>query len=274
MTDEVAGLRDLYLANLQLLKQSIECSTRESYFQLGPSVSTFGCDYPVIDEFNSDAGVATGHYFHQDLLIANKIFRARPSIHLDIGSRIDGFISHLLSFEQQITIGDIRPAQIKSPYVSFIRLDLTSDSLKEISQNWGSISCLHAIEHMGLGRYGDPIDATGHYKAVRNLSNLLSPGGTLYLSHPTSFFSRIEYNAHRVISLAEIRSIFNQVGLKITSLAIVDDIGNLIPDISGEHIDYDNNYGLQYGCAIWTLERLQSKSTTSLEACTCKSVIF
>ena len=262
------------MANLDLLKQSIDSSARESCFQLGGSVSTFGCDYPVINEFNSNAGVATGHYYHQDLLIANKIFRARPNNHLDIGSRIDGFISHLLSFEQRITIGDIRPAQIKSPYVSFTRLDLTSDSLEAINQNWESISCLHAIEHMGLGRYGDPIDATGHYKAVRNLSNLLGPSGTLYLSHPTSFLSRIEYNAHRVISLAEIKSIFEQVGLKIRSLAIVDDCGDIVPDIRPAHIDYTNNYGLQYGCAIWTLAGSQNESNPKHSAYISNTIIF
>jgi hypothetical protein len=29
-----------------------------------------------------------------------------------------------------------------------------------------SLSCLHALEHFGLGRYGDPIDPRGHEKGI------------------------------------------------------------------------------------------------------------
>ena len=37
-----------------------------------------------------------------------------------------------------------------------------------------SLSCLHAIEHFGLGRYSDPIDINGHIKGLENMISLLT----------------------------------------------------------------------------------------------------
>jgi hypothetical protein len=108
---------------------------------------------------------------------------------------------------------------------------------------------------MGLGRYGDPVNASGHYLALHNLSLLLSDKGLLYLSYPTGSNSRIEYNAHRVISLAESRHMFDKNGLKVIEFAYVDDSGDLFRIESLEDIDWDSSYGLSYGCAIWTLQK-------------------
>ncbi len=51
--------------------------------------------------------MAGGHYFHQDLWAAKKIFKRRPMTHVDIGSRVDGFVAHLLVF-MPVTAVDIR----------------------------------------------------------------------------------------------------------------------------------------------------------------------
>ena len=176
-------------------------------------------------------------------------------MHLDIGSRIDGFIAHLLSFEQQTILGDVRPIEINNPNISFILMDLTGKLEQSLIGRYESVSCLHAIEHMGLGRYGDPVNASGHYLALHNLTQLLSDKGTLYLSYPTGSNSRIEYNAHRVISLAESRHMFNINGLKVEGFAYVDDSGNLSRVENPDDIDWDSSYGLSYGCAIWTLQK-------------------
>ena len=52
----------------------------------------FGKLYPCIDEYNTESGIAAGQYFHQDLLIAQRIFEAKPARHVDVASRIDGFV--------------------------------------------------------------------------------------------------------------------------------------------------------------------------------------
>ena len=45
----------------------------------------FGKPYPCLDDRNSDSGSAKGHYFHQDLLVARRIYRANPDRH-DVSS--------------------------------------------------------------------------------------------------------------------------------------------------------------------------------------------
>src|ERR1700693_1018569 len=57
-------------------------------------------DYPCLTDFYNQSGVASGHYFHQDLYIAQKIFRKAPAKHVDVGSRVDGFVAHVASFRE------------------------------------------------------------------------------------------------------------------------------------------------------------------------------
>lgn len=241
-----------YFKNFHSLKNSIASSEPRS---LPDSAKHFGNAYPILNEFFSSAGTASGHYFHQDLLVANLIYKQKPNLHLDVGSRIDGFIAHLLSFEQKTVLGDVRPITIDNPNISFVQMDLTNKLPHELSQQYESVSCLHAIEHMGLGRYGDPINAYGHYLALENLTQLLAKNGTLYVSYPFGEKSRIEYNAHRVISLKESRTMFEENNLIVENFAYVDDNGNLFATQNLENIDWDNSYGLKYGCAIWTLKK-------------------
>lgn len=241
-----------YFQNLRLLKRSIASG---KFNPLPDSVKRFGSPYPIVDEFFSSAGTASGHYFHQDLVVANHIYKEKPDLHLDIGSRIDGFIAHLLSFEQKTILADVRSIKIKNPNISFVQMDLTGELPMELIEKYRSVSCLHAIEHMGLGRYGDPVNAFGHYVALRNLTQLLSKLGTLYVSYPFGEKSRIEYNAHRVISLEESRNMFEMNNLTVRGFSYVDDDGNLIEVDDLADIDWHSSYGLSYGCAIWTLRK-------------------
>jgi len=138
---------------------------------------------PILTDYTDQAGSANGHYFHQDLLVASFIFVSSPKNHIDIGSRIDGFVAHVASF-RKIEVLDVRNLQDTGHQnISFRMLDLTSNNTTN-SQISDSISCLHAIEHFGLGRYGDPIDPQGHIKGFNNILNMLENDGTLYISFP------------------------------------------------------------------------------------------
>ena len=220
-----------------------------------PSTYRMGCMYPVLTDYRQSAGSNSGHYYHQDLYVAKKIFKNNPGVHLDIGSRIDGFIAHLLAFEQKIILGDVRPVIDADPNISCMQIDLSHLPKSRIKEQYSSISSLHVIEHVGLGRYGDKINPIGHIQAIRHLSLLLSQGGSLYISFPISCRSRIEFNAHRVISIAEAHSIFKEMNLAIREFAYVDDVGNLNRVSHTDSIDVLNSYHLQYGCGIWTLTR-------------------
>ena len=149
--------------------------------------------YPILDDKYKQSGTAKGHYFHQDLLVARRIYINIPNKHVDIGSRIDGFVGHVATF-MSIEIIDIRNLTSVTENIEFIQANMI-DMRNDLYDYCDSLSCLHALEHFGLGRYGDPIDFDGHLKGFVNMYNILTSGGVLYLSVPTGR-QRIEFNAH------------------------------------------------------------------------------
>lgn len=202
----------------------------------------------VLTDVFSEAGSSSGHYFHQDLLIANKIFNANPKKHLDIGSRIDGFVAHVASF-RMIEIADIRPLKKKiHQNIEFRQIDLMNYSGNEL---YDSISSLHAIEHFGLGRYGDEINPVGHIHGLENIIKLLKPGGNLYISFPIGNNDEVFFNAHRVFHPTSILAWEPTIeNLKLTCFDFVDDNGDL-----HECIDPSETKS-NYGCGIYTFEKV------------------
>lgn len=151
---------------------------------------------PHLADRSQAAGSAEGHYFWQDMLVAQRIFSAGPKRHIDVGSRVDGFVSHLLTF-RTVDVVDIRPLPHAVPGLTFVLDDATSlASIPDKSVE--SLSSLHAVEHFGLGRYGDAIDAEGHVRGMKALQRVLAPGGRLYLAFPVGA-PVVEYNSQRVL---------------------------------------------------------------------------
>ena len=208
-------------------------------------------NFIVLGDYEEKSGSASGHYFHQDLLIANRIYRDSPKRHIDIGSRVDGFVAHVASF-REIEILDIRPLENKShKNIKFIQADLMRP--KNIGKT-DSLSCLHAIEHFGLGRYTDPIDVNGHVKGINNLINLVSKGGRLYISFPIGKKDAVAFNAHRIfhpLTIFNIPSIKSFMNLE--QFDYVDDFGNLHLDIDLKN--FENK--LTYGCGIYTFIKIK-----------------
>lgn len=156
------------------------------------------------------AGQVDIHYFLQDIWAGRHILSLRPDIHYDIGGRLEGLVSHLLSSRQNITYLDWRDPQIKEPNFVFrqadiMRLPFADNSVK-------SLSCLHVLEHIGLGRYGDPVNPEGYIRAALELSRVLAPGGYLLLSVPIGR-ERVCFDAHRVFNPTTILSLFSQLHL-------------------------------------------------------------
>jgi len=89
-----------------------------------------------------------------------------------------------------------------------------------------SVSCLHALEHFGLGRYGDPVDPNGYARGVANLAGLVREGGALYLSVPIGV-ERVEFNAHRVFDPRRIVSIAANHSLRLTALHVITPDGRV-----------------------------------------------
>jgi SAM-dependent methyltransferase len=205
--------------------------------------------YPILTDRNEEGGTMTGHYFHQDLHVARLIHQSNPSTHLDIGSRTDGFVAHVASF-RQIEIIDIRDIKSKVKNISFRKADLMQLP-NDLLNYCDSISSLHAIEHFGLGRYGDPIDYYGHLKAIQNITKILKTGGSFYFSVPIGL-QRIEFNAHRVFTLSYLIEIITNE-YEVNSFSYVDDNGNFFENVDMNPENIKGNYGCIYGCGIFHL---------------------
>ena len=180
---------------------------------------------PFLLDFHTDAGIVGGHYFFQDLWAARKIFERRPARHVDIASRLDGFVSHVLAF-MPVEVIDVRPLKSSLAGLSFVQADATTLG-NYPDESIESISSLHAIEHFGLGRYSDPVDPDACFAAMRSLARVLSPGGRLYFSVPVGR-ERLEFNAHRIFNPHSILTSFSS--LTLLSFATVDDDGNFLPN--------------------------------------------
>lgn len=192
-------------------------------------------------------GSASGHYFRQDLLVAQKIFKKNPERHLDIGSRIDGFVAHIAAF-RGIEVLDFRPQPSVSENITFRQFDLMQPPPEELINCTDSLSCLHTLEHLGLGRYGDSLDPAGYLTGLKNLTQILKSGGTLYLSVPIGP-QRIEFDSHQVFESAYMLDLLKP-SFDIRSFAHTDDQGAIHKNISTEQIIGQTKL-CRYGCGIF-----------------------
>lgn len=173
-----------------------------------------------------DKNGATNVYFFMDIWGAQLIHRSGVKHHFDIGSRVDGFIAHLLSMDIDVTMIDCRefPGEVEG--LSTIIADATE--LSQVEDNsLKSISALHSLEHFGLGRYGDPIDPEACFKCFDAIQRKLQKGGNLYLAVPLGR-NQLRFNGARYFYPATIVECFNNLTLKefswVTAEKIVRDV--------------------------------------------------
>lgn len=213
----------------------------------------FGRLYPCLEDRYTESGVATGHYFHQDLLVARRVNLNNPKAHVDVGSRIDGFVAHVASFRPIVVI-DIRPLSKSVPNIEFKQANMMLPLKDELFDYCDSLSCLHALEHFGLGRYGDPVSYDGWLLGLDNFYHLLKRSGKIYLSVPIGP-QRIEFNAHRVFSVAYLVKCFEGKFL-IDQFSYVDDNGDLHENVSIIPALAEQSYGCIYGCGIFEMTKV------------------
>jgi hypothetical protein len=217
---------------------------------------TFGPMMPMLEERGIASGSASGHYFHQDLFVARRIHKRNPRRHIDVGSRIDGFVAHVASF-REIEIVDIRPLDTPIPNVKFLQMDIMDSLAPNRTAICDSLSCLHALEHFGLGRYGDRVDPDGYKLGFANLVQMLETGGILYFSVPIGR-QRIEFNAHRVFGLPHLLEMFKANRLDLLNYSYVNDSGNLIENVAVSQETLATANDLTYGCGIFELRKPRS----------------
>ena len=194
--------------------------------------------YPILNERTSTTSFDT-HYFYQDIWAFQKILESGVAAHVDVGSKVDyvGFLSTIT----RVTFIDIRPLVTDLP-----NLESKSGSILGMPYADGSVpslSCLHVAEHIGLGRYGDPLDPLGTLKACRELQRVLAPGGNLYFGLPIGR-PRVCFNAHRIHSTDQIMEYFS--GLKLVEFSFVNDKGRFLKDV-----DPSIGRDAKYGCGLF-----------------------
>lgn len=234
-----------YLSELRRFKKELE-SSGEPF--------RWGKLYPCLGEKSEASGTARGHYFHQDLHVARRIFERQPRRHIDVGSRVDGFVAHVASF-REIEIVDVRRLASSVQGIKYLQCDLTEDLPDALVESSDSVSCLHALEHFGLGRYGDAMDVGGYRKGLTNLVRMVRPGGWLYLSVPIGL-QRVEFNAHRVFAPSYILRLMPP-DFAVRAFAFVDDAGDLHDDVSLDAVQSEGDFGCSYGCGIFEFQRCE-----------------
>jgi len=179
------------------------------------------------------------HYFHQDIWAFKRIFESKCVEHYDIGSRID-YIGFLTAITKVVYV-DIRPLHTDLENYDSKEGNILSLPFKDNSIQ--SLSCLHVAEHIGLGRYGDPIDPLGTKKAASQLSRVLAVDGNLYFSLPIGI-PKLYFHAHRIHSTKQILGYFKD--LELIELSGILDSGKFIRNINSEKLD-----ACQYGCGLF-----------------------
>lgn len=207
---------------------------------------------PCLSDRYQQGGDMNSIYFQQDLFVAQQVYKNNPANHMDIGSRTDGFVAHVATF-RQIDVVDIRDITSNVSNINFRQSDMMKVDTG-LYKKYDSVSSLHAIEHFGLGRYGDPIDLNGHLKAINNIHSILQDGGVFYFSVPIGA-QRIEFNAHRVFSVQYLISLFNGK-FDIESFSYIDDDKRLYTHQKLTPMAISKNYGCNYGCGIFILRKL------------------
>lgn len=199
--------------------------------------------YPCLTDWVSSTPYDP-HYFFQGAWLSRRLASASPGLHVDIGSSVltVGVISAFIP----TVFMDYRPLNAKLPNLlsiggSIVSMPFANASIK-------SLSCMHVLEHIGLGRYGDPLDPDGPRKATAELSRVLSKGGRLYLTTPVGR-ERVCFNAHRVFSPMGLLDMLPELSLR--KFSWVDDAGQLHVDGCPE--DAVKN---EYACGFYEFEKL------------------
>jgi len=160
--------------------------------------------YPCLGEDTSETEIEPT-YFYQDAWAFERIFEAKPLHHIDIGSH-HKFVA-LLSKVLPVTMVDIRPLSLPLDTLEFKQgsiLDLPFED-----ETVESLSSLCVVEHIGLGRYGDPLDPNGTEKAIAELKRVISPKGNLYISIPIDNENKVYFNAHRAFKESYLYELFH-----------------------------------------------------------------
>jgi Caenorhabditis protein of unknown function, DUF268 len=183
------------------------------------------------------------HYFWMSGWAMRRILSTQPKLHIDVGSH--NLFVNLLSAAIPVVFLDYRPLEVTVPGLTSVGGDILHLPLADRSVH--SLSCLHVAEHIGLGRYGDPLNPGGTYQACAELKRVLRPGGNLYFAVPVGR-PTVCFNAHRIHAPETIVEYF--AGLELVEFSGVHDDGRYV-----ERVGLGEFAGSRYACGLFSFRR-------------------
>jgi SAM-dependent methyltransferase len=198
--------------------------------------------YPCLSD-NTSATAFDAHYIYHPAWAARIVSQIHPLVHVDISSTLN--FCAIVSAFVPVEFYDYRPAKLnldnlECKHGDLMKLPFENESIE-------SISCMHVVEHIGLGRYGDSLDPDGDLKAIAELKRVLARGGSLLFVTPMGA-PRIQYNAHRIYSYDQIAAYFGN--LHIEQFALVDDKGQFTINAGPSYANQQ-----KYGCGCWWFKK-------------------
>jgi SAM-dependent methyltransferase len=199
-----------------------------------------------------DATPSTGfdrHYIYHTAWAARVVRELAPARHVDIGSSL--YFAITVSAFVPMEFIDYRPAELELSGLDCGRGDLVALPFPDGA--FESLSCMHVLEHVGLGRYGDTLDYDGDLRAARELARVTAPGGHLIVVVPMGGQARIQFNAHRIYTYAQLTGMFP--GMVVEEFALIPDVtpGGLI-----RHAEPGLADRQRYGCGCFLFRKAPS----------------
>jgi hypothetical protein len=154
------------------------------------------------------------HYVYHTAWAARMVRQANPSFHVDISSSL--YFCSIVSAFVPVRFYEFRTPDLKLSNLSTESADLLA--LPFESGSVASLSCMHVVEHAGLGRYGDPLDPAADLAAIAELKRVLAPRGMLLFVVPLGR-PVVRFNSHRTYSYGQILGYF--IGLTLAQYAFI-----------------------------------------------------
>jgi SAM-dependent methyltransferase len=200
-------------------------------------------DRKLIFSEKSNSHSFDAHYIYHPAWAIRILKKLNPKKHIDISS--------VLSFSTQLSafipteyydyrIANVKLNNFKTKFADLMNLPFEDCSIE-------SLSCMHTVEHIGLGRYGDTINPEGDRIAMKELQRVMKKGGYLLFVVPIGR-SRICFNAHRVYSYKQIIKEFDKCVLK-EFVVLLDDYEKGLQKNVPERILNKQNYAC--GCFLF-----------------------
>lgn len=195
--------------------------------------------------YREDGIHPTGSYVLECVFAAEMLHKVRARRILDVGSYRLFTIGLCAAWETEVTVLEIRevPDELCGSEVRVV------GDIKEISLpvRYDAVVSLCALEHFGLGKYGEEFDINADRKAIGNIADSLVAGGHFIFTTTIGEKAIVWFNAHRVYSHEILHDMAEANGFDIVKERVIL-IGN---DTSFQELADGPIGDINWYCGCW-----------------------